>query len=101
MNEPEPVYKWEKLHNETYKSVLGNTIYVLNVTSLEWLDVTKAVGSNGALWTHLVYVVVPKKLTYKNISFAYITGGENTKPNDVEGPTNMDTLEIDALASES
>lgn len=98
LNKVEPVYKWEKLHNETYKTVFGSTVYVLNVTSLEWLDVSKAAGANGALWTHLVYVVVPEKLTYTNISFAYITGGENTKPNDVQGIFDENTWEVDILA---
>lgn len=97
----EPVYKWEKLHNETYKTPFGSTVHILNVTSLEWLDTTKASGPNGALWTHLVYVVIPEKLTYKNISLAYITDGKNDKPNDVQKFTDANTWEVDLLAKYS
>jgi len=57
---PEKVYKWEHLKNATFRTpIWGSTVHVLNVTSLEWLDVTKAKGENGAIWSHMVYVAVP------------------------------------------
>ena len=97
VNKVEKAYKWEK--QETFHSpIFGSMIHVLNVTSLEWLDTTRAAGVNGALWTHLVYVAVPRKLTYTNVSFAYITGGDNKKPNVVPGWTDQDVLEVDQLA---
>lgn len=57
----EPNYKWELLNDATFTSDLGNTVYVLNVTSLDWLDSSRAYSSAGlgTKWTHLVYVLVP------------------------------------------
>lgn len=78
---PEEVYKWEKLENATFKSALGNTVYVINVTSLDWLDVSKAQGRAGSIWSHLVYIIVPKEIKFYNVSNAYITGGDNKNEN--------------------
>jgi len=78
---PESVYKWEKLHDATFTSTLGNTVYVLNVTSLDWLDVSKAYGPAGSIWSHMVYVFVPEEVKYPNVSNAYLTGDNNREPN--------------------
>lgn len=94
----ESVYKWEKMENATYTSVFGSEIHVLNVTSLEWLDTTKAVGVNGALWSHIVTVAIPKKVLYPNVSFAYITGDRNDEPNKIPGIFDEDVLFADELA---
>merc|ERR1719387_3401366 len=37
----------------------------------------RAIGPNGALWTHQVAVVVPKKLTTLNVSMSVLNGGCN------------------------
>lgn len=57
----EPSYKWEMLTDATFESDNGNTVYVMNVTSLDWLDTSRAYSSVGlgTTWSHLVYVVVP------------------------------------------
>ena len=47
----------------------------MNVTSLTWLDVSRAYTENGAVWSHQVFVVVPKKLTIKNASTVILNGG--------------------------
>jgi PhoPQ-activated pathogenicity-related protein len=101
VSSPEPAYKWEKLNDATFKSALGNTVHVLNVTSLDWLDSSRAQGVSGTTWTHLVYVVIPKEIKYYNVSNAYITGGDNRHPNKVAGPTDEDVLLTDALAKYS
>lgn len=102
VNRVEPVYKWEHLKNATFTSALGNTVHVLNVTSLEWLDVSRARGVNGALWTHLVYVVVPYRLTHTNVSLALLTGWGNEKPNYVHGRfEDQDLLWVDEIAQSS
>jgi hypothetical protein len=86
VNRPEESYKWEVLYDATFKSKLGNTVYVLNVTSLDWLDLSKASGMAGTTWSHLVYVVVPDEIKYKNVSNIYLDYGDNSKPNNVGGP---------------
>ena len=95
----EKVYGWKYLKEATFKTpTWGSTIHVLNVTSLEWLDVTKAKGENGAIWSHMVYVAVPSKLTNSNVSLAYITGDNNGKPNDVHDWHDEDVIVIDEIA---
>lgn len=81
VNAPEEVYGWEVLTDLTRESLYGNTLYALNVTSLEWLDTDKATGINGNLWTHIVTVAVPKNLKYTNVSYAFIAYGDNLTPN--------------------
>lgn len=95
VNKPEEVYKWEKLNDATFKSTLGNTVHVLNVTSLSWLKPEKAYGVIGTVWTHLVYVVIPKEIKVHNVSNAYITHGDNRIPNDIAGWTDRDLIMAD------
>jgi hypothetical protein len=78
VNKDEPVYKWEYLKDKTFESKLGNTVFVLNVTSLEWLDQSRAIGYQGNTWSHLVYIIVPKDIKYTNVSNAYFDYGDNT-----------------------
>ena len=98
MSAPEKVYKWEALSDLTIKSFYGNTLYVLNVTSLEWLDPSLATGVNGKLWSHLVTIAVPKNLKYTNVSYALVTGGSNTIPNNMMTYTDDQLWEIDIVA---
>ena len=65
---------------------MGNTLYVANVTSQEWMDTSQVSGINGALWTHLVYVVVPKEMKQSTTAFAHIYYGENLEPNNIADP---------------
>ena len=95
---PEEVYKWRILANETRKTLFGNTLYVLNVTSLKWLDTSKAYGYNGDLWTHLVYICVPPVVKNPNVSFALITNGDNDVPNKVSGLDTDQQWEVDIVA---
>jgi PhoPQ-activated pathogenicity-related protein len=77
IRKPEPKYSWHDTGVVVDKMLFGSTAYMLNVTSLEWLDTARAIGPNGATWSHQVMVVVPKKLTVQNISTVVMTGGCN------------------------
>jgi PhoPQ-activated pathogenicity-related protein len=90
MAKPEAVFNWSDT-GARITTLTGGTGHVLNVTSLTWLDVTRAYtdlpSGPTSVWTHQVIVVVPKKLTYRNISLAYLTGGCNENP---RVPSNKD-----------
>ena len=40
----ESKFNWYQVENNTFKTLYGGTAYVLNVTSLEWLDESIYVG---------------------------------------------------------
>ena len=86
LDKPEPVYNWTKYAEG--KSPNGGTVHYLNVTSLRWLDTSKAYGPQGDIWSHRVMIVVPKVLKYTNVSVGYITMECNGHPN--EKPTFQD-----------
>lgn len=99
VNKVDPNYKWFDTH-QTFKTQLGGEAHVLNVTSQKWLDISRAAGPAGDLWQHMVVVVVPKELKYKNMSVAYLTGNcnDNVKPpsKDDEELLLVDTIAHDA-----
>jgi len=78
VNKPDPNFKWRDTGSEI-KLAFGKG-YLLNVTSQQWLDETRAVGPNGALWTHQVLVIVPDEIKVKDRAMIYITGGCNENP---------------------
>jgi PhoPQ-activated pathogenicity-related protein len=86
IRKPESKFAWHDTGVVIDKMLFGSTATMLNVTSLEWLDTTKAIGPNGALWTHQVMVVIPKKLTITNMSTVVMTGGCNADHGNGTGP---------------
>lgn len=96
LDKPEPSYKYFNT-GATIDTIFGGTAHVLNVTSQQWLDVSRARGPNGDLWTHQVIVVVPKKLIYTNVSLAYITGNCNENPG-VPSATDEELLLADTIS---
>ena len=103
INKPEPEFNWYYT-GRTFQTLTGGTAYVLNVTSIRWLDDSqyKVVGGSS-LWTHEVVVVVPKEVVYTNIASMYLAsahaGCNNGKP--IEDTFNFD-LEIgDVIANDS
>jgi hypothetical protein len=70
----EDVYNWYQEANGTFNTYFGNTAHILNVTSLTWLDESKARGPRGAIWDHRIAVIVPKNLVHTNISSVWLTG---------------------------
>jgi len=76
---------------------------VLNVTSLRWLDTSRAVGPQGDIWSHLVYVIIPNNLTYTNTSHAYLTGqfSKNDVPNKVANLFDIDVLMATSVSEHS
>ena len=86
VSKPEAVYKWRDTGHVISGLIFGGEAHILNVTSLEWMDTTRAAGPNGAVWTHQVAVVVPKKITITNISMAVMTGGCNRDAGNGTGP---------------
>ena len=73
VNKPTPKYSYQLLSEFT---VTGATVYVLNMTSVEWLP--EEFGYR-ALWFHYLEVVVPTNLD-KSLkeAFVYITNGDTT-----------------------
>ena len=55
-------------------TLLGGVGTVLNVTSQKWLDVSRARGPYGAVWTHHVVVIVPKHVRVRNVSLVSAAG---------------------------
>ena len=65
INKPEPDFAWRDTGKVVWPLAFGGKAHMLNVTSLRWLDESRAATPNGAVWSHQVAVVVPKKLTVK------------------------------------
>lgn len=84
MDEAEPVYSWYYT-GRNFKTLSGGHAYVLNVTSLKWLNESEYTITGGSpVWTHEVVVIVPKELVYRNMSTLYMAslqaGCNNDKP---------------------
>lgn len=84
MEEQESDYSWFYT-GTNFRTLLGGHAYVLNVTTLRWLNESDYTIPNGRpVWTHEVVVVVPRHLTYTNVSTLYlaslIAGCNNDKP---------------------
>ena len=78
LERPEPDFAWRDTGvNITGPLLFGGVARILNVTSQRWLDASRASGPNGALWTHQVAVVIPKKLTVTTAAISVMTGGCN------------------------
>lgn len=75
VSKPEPDFSWRDTGDTVWPLVFGGKAHILNVTSLRWMDESRAYSPNGALWSHQVAVVIPKKLTVTNVSIAVMTGG--------------------------
>ena len=72
---PSPHYKWHDT-GAKIKTVFGGTGHVLNVTSQQWLDATRAQGPGGTspIWTHQVVVVEERhtKVSIESMSFLWL-----------------------------
>jgi len=75
-------YHWEEIadaswHGHDKEHNRGYTAFTLNMTSQAWL--TPADFSNtsdsGSIWWHIMVVIVPDEIKYKNNGSLYITGG--------------------------
>ena len=44
-------------------------------------------------------MIIPKSLKFKNVSSAWVTGGCNEKPEELESNTNLDIIMADELAT--
>ena len=85
----------DKLHNRGY------TAFTLNMTSQAWL--TPADFSNtsaaGSIWWHVMVVIVPDEIKYKNNGSLYITGG--SMGSSLPDAKDEDIIVATALASGS
>jgi len=75
VSKPEPDFAWRDTGDTVWPLLFGGKAYILNVTSLRWMDESRAYSPNGALWSHQVAVVVPRTLKITNVSIAVMTGG--------------------------
>ena len=94
---PEESFSWFEEEDLKFKTTRGNTAHVLNVTSLKWMDESRAYGPRGAIWDHTVIVVVPKHLKHTNVSTVYLTWGCNENPTPKHN--DLDMIIIDEWAS--
>ena len=78
---PDDVFDWYEVPDSRFTTPMGGQAYLVNVTSIRWLDTSKASGPNGDIWSHIAVVVVPKHLKFLNISLSYISGNCNSNPN--------------------
>lgn len=99
VSKPDPNYRWFDT-NATIKTLLGGTGYVLNVTSQQWLDTSRATSPNGAIWSHQVVVVVPQHVRFQNVSMTYLTGNCNDNPG-IPGPTDEELMIGDLLSAQT
>lgn len=90
---PSPHYAWHDT-GVRIKTLFGGVGHVLNVTSQQWLDSSRAETArdpqNGGptdIWTHQVVVLIPNVVKHRNVSMAYLTGSCNNKPS-VPKPTD-------------
>ena len=103
INRAEPEYSWFYT-GRSFSTLMGGTAYVLNVTSIRWLNDTEyKVKGGSSLWTHEVVVIVPKDLVYTNISTLYLAsasdGCNNGKP--IENTFNFDLEMGDVFSADS
>lgn len=87
---PDSHFGWEELgdqqmsgHNVLRKGE-GWTGYTLNLTSQQWLtpqDFSNT-SDSGSIWWHILVVIVPDELKYKDNASLYITGWGMPKQND-------------------
>ena len=54
VSKPEPVYAFFDTGATVKPTLSTSTAHILNVTSLKWLDESRASGPNGAIWTQCV-----------------------------------------------
>ena len=111
INAPEHVYRWD-YEGVSYKTFRGGKAYALNVTSLTWLDPSRAgvvVSADGGegdgpivtnVWTHQVLVIVPEEVTSPH-AICYLIHGENGWPGGPPDSTYPDVTVADELAQRS
>lgn len=77
----DPKFAWFDTNTTVSFDLFRAKAHILNVTSQEWLSTDKAIGPNGAVWTHQVAVVIPHKpAASKGTAIAIMTGGCNEGP---------------------
>ena len=98
VSKPSPHFRWHDT-GATIQTAFGGVAHVLNVTSQQWLDEERAQGPGGTgpIWTHQVVVVIPKVVQFRNVSFAYLTGGCNLPAPSVPKTTDEDLLVVDEV----
>lgn len=71
VNEPDDHFKYELVKTydmEEYK------IYVINMTSLKWLNESFV---ESPVWWHWLNIIVPNKIVRPEVGFLWIDGGDN------------------------
>jgi PhoPQ-activated pathogenicity-related protein len=103
MNEPTPYYKWNYT-GRSFWTLLGHTAYVLNVTTVQWLDQSDYYlvdGNKDNVWTHEVVVIVPRYVKYRNVSSVYMASvGYRCNVNEPITGLNADIEIADTIAND-
>ena len=76
INRPEPEFKWHYT-GTSFMTLTGGRAYVLNVTSIRWLDDSEYKVSGGSsLWTHEIVVIIPRHHVFKNVASFYLASAD-------------------------
>ncbi|XP_066292659.1 autocrine proliferation repressor protein A-like [Branchiostoma lanceolatum] len=76
VNKPDPHYSYHEVLEWRLKGP-GYTMYLLNMTSQQWLteeDVSRSI------WWHFLTVTIPDNITHPEAAFMYIYNGDNDDP---------------------
>ncbi|XP_078691621.1 autocrine proliferation repressor protein A-like isoform X1 [Branchiostoma floridae x Branchiostoma belcheri] len=76
VNKPDPHYSYHEVLEWRLKGP-GYTMYLLNMTSQQWLTEKDV---NRPIWWHFLTVVIPDNITYPDAGFLFIDGDNNDHP---------------------
>ncbi|XP_035694841.1 autocrine proliferation repressor protein A-like, partial [Branchiostoma floridae] len=76
VNKPDPHYSYHEVLEWRLKGP-GCTMYLLNMTSQQWLTEDEV---DRPIWWHFLTVVIPDNMTYPDAGFLFIDGDNNDHP---------------------
>ncbi|XP_035694468.1 autocrine proliferation repressor protein A-like [Branchiostoma floridae] len=79
VNKPDPHYSYHEVLEWRLKGP-GYTMYLLNMTSQQWLTEDEV---DRPIWWHFLTVVIPDNMTYPDAGFLFIDGDKNDHPESV------------------
>lgn len=99
VNRVDPNYGWRDT-GARVSMLLGGTGHLLNVTSQQWLDPSRAhLKDGGSIWSHQALTIVPKNMKIRNKGLIYITGGCNENPQ-VPKAADEEPAAVDAVSDD-
>ncbi|XP_078610552.1 autocrine proliferation repressor protein A-like isoform X1 [Branchiostoma floridae x Branchiostoma japonicum] len=81
VNKPDPHYSYHEVLEWRLKGP-GYTMYLLNMTSQQWLTEDDV---DRSIWWHFLTVTIPDNMSHPDAAFMYIDGGFNNEPERLPG----------------